>query len=54
MCCDEVFGLIELSYLLCHIMLSSIEGTDIRIGPFSATSECNNDVPSAIYHICSS
>ena len=36
--CDEVFGLMELSYLQCHIMLSSSEGTYIKISPFSAIS----------------
>ena len=37
MCYDEVFGLMKLSYLHCHIMLSSSEGTYIRIGPLLAT-----------------
>jgi len=46
LCCDEVFGLIELSYLQCHIILSLSKGTYIKISPFSATSECNFDLPS--------
>jgi len=45
LCYDEVFGLMELSYLQCHIMLSSSKGIYIRIGPFSTISECNSDVP---------
>ena len=54
LCCDEVFGLMELNYLQCHIMLSSSKGTYIRIGPFSTTLECNFDVPSKAYQFYSS
>ena len=43
--CNEVFGLMEPCYLYCHIMLSSSEGSYIRIGLFSATSKGIYDRP---------
>ena len=54
LCCDERFGLMKLSYLQCHIMLSSLEETYIKIGPFSATSECSFDIPLEAYQNYSS
>ena len=45
---DEMFGLMKLSYLQCHIMLYSSKGTCIRISSFP-TSEYRFDIPSESY-----